>query len=94
MANHPASPSSILALNFVLRLFFVIGFAIGVVAVPFYVVGQMFSGAIAPITLLLVIVATPFVNGLFAALAGLIGYPLYVFVAKRNLFRLSQIAVR
>jgi len=94
MANALGSTPSVLALSFVLRLFFVVGFAIGIIAVPFYAIQQIYSAAFNPLALLAVIVAAPFVNGFFSAFAGLIGYPLYVFLARRNLFRLNQIAVR
>jgi len=64
-----------------LRLCFVCGASLGIVAAPFYVWMYGGEGILNAAT---VILLTPLVNGVLVAVYGLVGYPVYRYLWKTN----------
>lgn len=74
-----------------LRLLFLFGMAGGVVSIFAYV---LFGGDVTPVNILLVIVLAPVFQGLLLMLYGLLGYPLYSYLAAKRKFGLHLLLVR
>src|SRR5713226_2474756 len=78
--------------NYVLRLCFIFGFALGTVAMPFYAYQYLVNFDLAKF--LLVVLFAPFANGIFILVYVLIGYPVYLYLSKRQKFGLHLIKIR
>lgn len=81
-----------LPLSYVLRLCFVFGVTLGVIAIPFYT--YEYVADLNVWKLILAVVLTPIANGLLVVVYGLIGYPAYVHLAKRKRLGLDRLALR
>ncbi len=82
MAEDKNDDSGILELNYVLRVLFIVGFGCGILLMPFAAYRYIANSEI--VNFLLAVIFTPLVNGLVVLLYGLIGYPLYLYLARRK----------
>jgi hypothetical protein len=87
MLNSSGTTGNTLTLWFVLRLFFLCGFTVGVISIPFVITEALGGGP--AWHYLVAIVAAPVVNGIFSAIGGSIGYPIYAVLVKRGYFKLD-----
>jgi hypothetical protein len=87
MLDNARMTGNTLTLWFVLRLFSLCGFVVGIISIPFVIQGAFGGGPVWHY--LVAIIAAPLINGVFAAIAGAIGYPIYAALAKRGHFKLD-----
>jgi hypothetical protein len=74
-------------LPYLLRVLFVLGLTGGLLSVFLFFVGGRATSAL---ELILIILLAPLVQGFVLMLYGLVGYPLYTYLAARNMFGLGS----
>lgn len=73
-----------LQLGYVLKLCFVSGFSLGLIAAPFY--AYQYFLKLQFIDFLISILLIPIANGISVVICGLIGYPVYLYLVRCKKF--------
>jgi len=92
MDQNDSRKPEVLKLGFVLRLTFLLGLGCGAILMPIPAFRYLMSGEI--VNVVLVVVFSPLANGVIAALYGLVGYPLYRYLAGKGKLGVSRVELR
>lgn len=82
----------ILTLRMVVKIGFALGAGVGIVMIP--IMFFLYRSDLGATEILLMPLVAPLLNALTVALYGLVGYPLYLYLARKKKFGLHKLTIR